>query len=291
MSEPLVTVVVPAYRHAAYVEACLRSIVEQEYPAKQVVVVDDGSDDGTAEIVERVGRELGLEWRRAPHRGLMPTLQELISLAHGKYYVSMGSDDIMVPGRLRCQVDFLESHPNRVGCSGQALALHPDGSLTAMKQYLRGIPEVSFEDLFLARKELHTVSVMWRRQEFLEAGGYDMGQSVEDLPMWLRLTRRFGPIAVLPEVFTHYRIHGTNLHMQTDRVYSAFLGALESHRDHPQYAAAVAAWKANWFSELAQTDRREALRRLPELASWSAPFLRRLPKLLLPRKVLRWWLR
>jgi alpha-1,3-rhamnosyltransferase len=291
MPDPLVSVVVPAYRHAAFVETCLRSIAGQDYPAKQIVVIDDGSDDGTADIVERVGRELGLEWRRAPHRGLMPTLQEMLSLACGKYYVSMGSDDVMVPGRLRFQVDFLESHPHCVGCSGQALALHPDGALTPMKQYLRGIPEVSFEDLFLARKELHTVSVMWRRQEFLDVGGYDMDQSVEDLPIWLRLTRRFGPIAVLPEVLTHYRIHGANLHMQTERVYSAFLGALESHRDHPRYAEALAAWKANWFSELAQTNRREALRRLPELATWSVPFLRRLPKLLLPRKALRWWLR
>ncbi len=291
MERPLVTVVVPSYQHAPYVEACLRSIAAQDYAAKQVIVVDDGSTDGTAEIVERVGGELGLEWVRAPHRGLMLTLQDLLSRAKGKYYVSSGSDDVMVPGRLTRQVEYLEAHPQTVACSGQALALYDDGRLEPMRQYLRGIPEVSFEDLFLARRELHTVSVMWRRQEFLDAGGYDMEQSVEDLPIWLRLTHRYGPVAVLPDVFTHYRIHAGNLHDQTDRVYSAFVGALSRYQDHPLYPKAVAVWKAGWFSELAQSNRREAWRRLPELASCDPAFLRRLPKLILPQSWMRWWLR
>jgi glycosyltransferase involved in cell wall biosynthesis len=284
---PAITVVVPSYRHAPYLEACLRSIAAQDVPGLQIVVVDDGSDDGSAQLLERIGPELGIEWRCAPHRGLMPTLEDLLSRARGRYYVSMGSDDIMPPGRLRLQLEHLEAHPETVGCSGQALALLPDGALRPMRQYLSGVPEVSFEDLFLGRKEIHTVGMMWRRKEFLEAGGYDMEQSVEDLPLWLGLTRRYGPIHVLPEVLTHYRIHGANLHLRHNDVYPSFLRAIDRHADHPLHARARAVWKANWFSSLCQTDRPAALRQLPALATFSWPFLRRLPKLVLPRRLFK----
>lgn len=287
---PLVTVAIPTYQHAPYLEACLRSVAAQDLESKQILAIDDGSTDGTAEILERVGSELGIEWVRAPHRGLMPTLEDLLSRARGKYYVTMGSDDILPPGRLSLQSAYLENHPETVGCSGQALELHDDGSLRPMLQYLRGIPRVGFEDLFLARKEIHTVSMMWRRQWFLDAGGYDMDQSVEDLPLWLRLTRRYGPIHVLPDILVHYRVHGDNLHTKTDRVYSAFVAALDKHADHPLYRQAVRAWKTNWFSALAQTDRKAAWKALPRLANPSPRFLARFPKLFLPQSLLDWWM-
>lgn len=286
---PLVTVGIPCYQHASYLEACLRSVAAQDLDSKQIIAIDDGSTDGTAQILERVGAELGIEWVRAPHRGLMPTLEDILSRARGKYYVTMGSDDILPPGRLSLQSRYLEDHPETVGCSGQALELHDDGSLRPMLQYLSGIPRVSFEDLFLARKEIHTVSMMWRRQWFLDAGGYDLDQSVEDLPLWLRLTRRYGPIHVLPDILVHYRIHGNNLHTKTDRVYSAFVAALDKHADHPLYPRALRAWKTNWFSALAQSDRKAAWKALPRLANPSAKFLLRFPKLLLPQGVLDWW--
>jgi len=287
---PLVTVAIPCYQHASYLEACLRSVAAQDLESKQILAIDDGSTDGTADILQRVGTELGIEWVRAPHRGLMPTLEDLLSRARGKYYVTMGSDDILPPGRLSLQSAYLEAHPEVFGCSGQALELHDDGSLRPMLQYLRGIPQVSFEDLFLARKEIHTVSMMWRRQLFLDAGGYDMDQSVEDLPLWLRMTRRYGPVHVLPDILVHYRVHGNNLHTKTDRVYSAFVSALDKHSDHPLYSKAVRAWKTNWFSALAQTDRLAAWKALPRLANPSLRFFVRFPKLLLPKRVLVWWM-
>ena len=287
---PLVTVVVPSYRHAPYVEACIRSIAAQDYPSLQLVVVDDGSDDGSPEIVRRLGEELGFEAVLAPHRGFLPTVQDLFSRARGTYYVSMGSDDVMPPGRLARQVAHLEAHPGTVACTGQALELHDDGSLHPMPQYRSGVPEVSFEDLLLGRKELHTVSMMWRLDAFRAVGGYDPAHAIEDFPLWLKLARTYGPIHVLPDVLTHYRVHGANLSLQIGKIFPQALAALEAHRDHPSFPKAVATWKAAWFSQLCQTDRLEAVRKLPELASLDPAFLGRLPKLLLPRALQRLWL-
>lgn len=287
---PLVTVVVPSYRHAPYVESCIRSIAAQDYPSIQLVVVDDGSDDGSPAIVRRLGEELGFEAVLAPHRGFLPTVQDLFSRARGTYYASMGSDDIMPPGRLSLQVAHLEANPATVACSGQALELHDDGSLHPMPQYRSGVPEVSFEDLFLGRKELHTVSMMWRMDAFRAVGGYDPAHAIEDFPLWLKLSRTYGPIHVLPDVLTHYRVHGANLSLQIGKIFPQALAALEAHRDHPLHAKAVATWKAAWFSQLARTDRLEAVRRLPELASFDPAFLGRLPKLVLPSVLQDLWL-
>lgn len=289
-ASPLVTVVVPSYRHAPYIEACIRSIASQDYPSVQLVVVDDGSDDDSPMIVRRLGEELGFEAVLAPHRGFLPTVQDLFSRARGTYYVSMGSDDIMPPGRLSLQVAHLEANPTAVACTGQALELHDDGSLHPMPQYRSGIPQVSFEDLFLGRKELHTVSMMWRLDAFRAVGGYDPAHAIEDFPLWLKLSRTYGPIHVLPDVLTHYRVHGANLSLQIGKIFPLALAALEAHRDHPLHAKAVATWKAAWFSQLAQSDRLEAIRRLPELASFDPAFLGRLPKLFLPRALQRLWL-
>lgn len=287
---PLVTVVVPSYRHAPYVESCIRSIASQDYPSLQLVVVDDGSDDESPAIVRRLGEELGFEAVLAPHRGVVPTVQDLLSRARGVYYVSMGSDDIMPPGRLALQVAHLEAHPGVVACTGQALELHDDGSLQPMPQYRSGVPQVSFEDLFLGRKEVHTVSMMWRLDPFRAVGGYDSAHTIEDFPLWLKLSRTYGPIHVLPDVLTHYRVHGANLSLQIGKIFPQALASLEAHRDHPLFPKAVATWKAAWFSQLCQTDRLEAVRRLPELATFDPAFLGRLPKLLVPRALQRLWL-
>lgn len=289
-AHPLVTVVVPSYQHAPYVETCIRSIASQDHPSIQLVVVDDGSLDGSADIVRRLGDELGFEAVLAPHRGFLPTVQDLLERARGVYYVSMGSDDVMPAGRLSRQVSYMEAHPDVVACTGQALELHDDGSLRPMPQYLSGVPEVTFEDLLLGRKEIHTVSMMWRLDAFRAVGGYDPSHAIEDFPLWLKLSRTYGPIHVLPDVLTHYRVHGANLSLRIGTIFPQALAALEAHRDHPLHPRAVAAWKAAWFSQLAQTDRREAFRKLPELATCSVPFLKRLPKLFLPRALQRLWL-
>lgn len=286
---PLVTVAIPCYRHAAYLETCLRSVAEQrrDHPALQILAIDDGSDDGTAEILARLGPELGLEWECAPHRGLMPTLADLLGRARGAYYMTLGSDDALPPGRVRRQVEYLQTRPEVFGCAGQALAMDAEGALRPLPRYRRGIPEIAFEDLFLGRREILSVSAMWRLDLFLASGGYQLDKAMEDFPMWLRLTRRFGPMPVLDEVFVHYRVHGSNLHLDHDRMYPSYLAALTDHADHPLYPRAVAAWKSGWFSSLCETDRGAALRALPRLATWSPDFLRRLPKLFLPRVLQR----
>jgi alpha-1,3-rhamnosyltransferase len=70
-------------------------------------------------------------------------------------------------------------------------------------------------------------------------------------------------------------------------MYGTFLKVLERYKDHPLYPKVVKIWKSHWFSALCYSDKKEALRKLPELGSFSLPFLKRLPKLFIPRFLLK----
>lgn len=279
-----VTVLIPCYNHERFVEEAVRSVMAQEGVEVELRVVDDGSHDGSPGVLARLARELGFSLVLRENRGLVPTLRELSREIQTGYFCSMASDDRMPAGRLAAQVEILERHPEAPACAGQARIMDEHGVLAPdlLRRYLRSLPEISFERIFLGTGEIHGASVLIRTEAFRRAGGYDSRFSIEDLPLWLALTRGGDSILVSDVEACHYRQHGSNLHSRTDFMYGQILSILEAHRDHPLFAKARRHWKAAWWSEVASVSRRAALRRIPELGSWDPAFLRRLAKLLLP---------
>ena len=111
MEKPLVSVLLPSYNHARFVESAVRSVMEQQGVSFELIVIDDGSTDDSPQILEALQKELGFRYIHRENRGLVRTLNELLSLANGKYFCSFSSDDRMAPGRLAVQSAYLESHP------------------------------------------------------------------------------------------------------------------------------------------------------------------------------------
>src|SRR5215213_9721183 len=95
--------VVPSYNHAPFVEKCLRSIIAQTLPPNKLLVIDDGSSDGSPRIIEEILRECTFDCdliARA-NRGLCATLNEAFALSGGDYFAYLGSDDLWLPNFLR----------------------------------------------------------------------------------------------------------------------------------------------------------------------------------------------
>jgi len=281
-----VSVLIPCHDHERFVEEAIRSVLSQEGVEVDLRVVDDGSGDRSPQILFRLAAELGFSLVLRENRGLVPTLRELSEGLPTAYFCSMASDDRMPPGRLAAQVEFLERHPEFAAAAGQARAMDEHGvsAPDLLGRFLRARPEADFRGIFLGLQEIHGASVLLRTEAFRAVGGYDPRFSIEDLPLWLALTRGGGRIAVTDVEACHYRQHGSNLHSRTDFMYEQILSIVDSYRDHPLHGRARRRWKAAWWSEIASVSRVDAFRRIPELGSWDVSFLRRLPKLLLPRR-------
>src|SRR5512136_2848404 len=99
---PLVSIMVPLYKHEAYIGQCLDSILSDTYPHKELIVIDDGSPDGSAEVVrqwqEKNAEKLsgGFTFISRENRGISATLNELIALSRGEYIAIVASDDYLL---------------------------------------------------------------------------------------------------------------------------------------------------------------------------------------------------
>ena len=288
---PRVSVILPSYNHEPYVEAAVRSVMEQTGVDFELIVIDDGSKDRSPEILKRLSEELGFTFIHRPNKGVVATLNEALSLARGLYVCSFSSDDIMPPDRLKNQSDFLDAHPEAVACFGQVMPLFDDGKLGEMDvRYLRSVPRVTFEESFLGQKALHGCAEMFVREKILAIGGYDNRYYFEDYPLYLKILDHYGPQPVSKDfVCCYYREYGDNLHVNHDRIYGEILRLLaENYSSHPLYKKAVRAWKSNWFSAVAAQSKLKALRLIPRVISLSPRFWFRLPKLFIPRKLLKY---
>ena len=288
---PKVSVILPSYNHEPYVEAAVRSVMEQTGVDFELIVIDDGSKDRSPEILKRLSEELGFTFIHRPNKGVVATLNEALSLARGLYVCSFSSDDIMPPDRLKNQSGFLDAHPEAVACFGQVMPLFDDGKLGEMDvRYLRSVPQVTFKESFLGQKALHGCAEMFVREKILAIGGYDNRYYFEDYPLYLKILDHYGPQPVSKDfVCCYYREHGDNLHVNHDRIYGEILRLLaENYSSHPLYKKAVRAWKSNWFSAVAAQSKLKALRLIPRVISLSPRFWFRLPKLFIPRKLLKY---
>src|SRR5712672_3418309 len=121
---PLVSVVIPAYNCARVIGDALDSVVDQNYPALEVLVVDDGSTDETCDVVARYGSAVTLIKQR--NAGAAVARNEGMRRARGKYVALLDADDLWLPGKLQLQVDYLERNPDvAMSCTRWRL-LHPD---------------------------------------------------------------------------------------------------------------------------------------------------------------------
>lgn len=286
---PVVSVLMPSYNHEKFVEASVRSVMAQKGIPFELIVIDDGSTDSSPEILEKLAHELHFLYVHRPNKGLVNTMNELISMARGKYFCSFASDDIMAPDRLALQCRYLEAHSDVPVCFGQIVIMDSEGNHgeTFDPRYTRSIPEVTFEEFFLGKKEVHGCAEMIRMDSFKKIGGYDPEFPFEDFPLWMKFLYEYGKVPVLPVLCTYYRVHGNNMSSSRQLMYGTFLKVLERYKEHRLYPKALKIWKSHWFSALAYSDKKEALRKLPELASFSVDFFKRFPKLFVPRFMLK----
>src|SRR5215218_3464501 len=121
-SRARVAVVVPSYNHAPFVGAALRSVFAQTRAPAQLLVIDDGSRDGSPHVIEEVLKDCPFpcELIARANRGLCATLNEGLKQTEGAYFAYLGSDDLWLPGFLAARAGLLEKRPRAVLAYGHA---------------------------------------------------------------------------------------------------------------------------------------------------------------------------
>jgi glycosyltransferase involved in cell wall biosynthesis len=207
---PLVSLCLPAYNHAPYVEEALRSLMAQTYPNLEILVLNNGSDDATGDICDAVARDDARVkvTHRTPSNG--PTSHsQLLRMAAGDYICLHSADDVFFADKTTRQLAYLQANPHLVAAFTWAKIIDEHGEALGGPIALFNTPYTSQQlcATLLNGNVLCLPSVMMPRAVVQQMGGLDTSlEFLGDYDYWLRLLK-LGDIGILPEQLLGYRVH------------------------------------------------------------------------------------
>lgn len=287
---PLVSVIVPAYNHAQYVQQTLRSIIEQDYPRIELILIDDGSPDNTLEKVKEMqsiceNRFENTDISTQENQGTTTTMNRLIEKAKGQYILPIASDDELLPGAISALVAKMENEPDAGLVVGRNLVMDGDGNPCYWDSdrnniYIRKDAfYLDFTD-FLEKTTLPTSHPKWGTYETLLLcnhipNGYLIRKSIldqippftrdaplEDWWLMLQLVKHSKLMNIAKETF-RYRWHATNTINQTEKM--------------SQYARMTMEWEQNYTANLKDKTWHRII--------WKTRLKKRIPKFLFQKKI------
>jgi glycosyltransferase involved in cell wall biosynthesis len=224
-----VAVVIPCYNQAHFLGEAITSALAQTRPPSEIVVVDDGSTDATAEVAARHG----VRCLRQANRGLPAARNAgLGAAAAGDYVVFLDSDDRLLPGALAAGAAALDARPDAAFAVGRHRVIDAAGLPLPPPRPPR-LEGDHYTSLVRRCWIVMPATVMYRRAVLEAAGGFDATfRHAEDYELYLRLTRRH-PIVDHGTEVAEYRQHGDTLSRNAERMLAATLRVLRAHRPGP----------------------------------------------------------
>jgi alpha-1,3-rhamnosyltransferase len=224
------------YNHAAFVARCLRSIIRQSTPPAKLLVIDDGSTDGSAAVIEATLKEspFDCEMIVRENRGLCATLNQGLELSRGKYFAYLGSDDLWLPAFLEERRQMLERRPAAALGYGHAFYVDEEDRVFDWTVVTEGeIEPYSDGDVkeMLMRVTAPISSTVFYRRSALEGLEWNVHSRLEDFEMYLKLMPR-GQFAFDPQILSAWRRHGNNTSHDRSMMAAEVVGALERNRDN-----------------------------------------------------------
>ena len=206
-----VSVVVPSYNHAPFIEATLRSIMTQALQPAELLVIDDGSTDDSPAIIERTLNDCPFpsEFVARNNRGLCATLNEGLERTRAKYFAYLGSDDLWLPEFLNARVKLLESRPDAVLAYGHAYYIDDANRIVDSTADWASYADGDARDMLLQTTAPMSPTVVYHR-ESLEGHRWDEASKLEDYDLYLRLSAN-GTFAFDPRVLSAWRRHSSNV--------------------------------------------------------------------------------
>jgi glycosyltransferase involved in cell wall biosynthesis len=228
---PLVSIITPCYNQAHFLAEALNGALAQDYPAVEVVVVNDGSPDGAAidAVIAALPREV--TYIRQENRGIGRARNAALARCRGEFVQFLDADDRLLPNAVREGVAAFDRHPECALVWGYRRTINARGEV--LFDNVGEMPhECRYVDLLATNIIGPPVGVMVRRDRLVEIGGFSTEpDSVEDYDMYLRLAARH-PIHCHQRVIAEYRYHTHNISRDHARMLRGVLRALDIQQRH-----------------------------------------------------------
>lgn len=201
MTIDLVSVVIPSYNHKRYIEELLISIRDQTYTNIEIIVIDDGSSDGSQDFLKSIQEKYNIQLICKSNEGLCATINKGLDLIKGKYVVIIASDDFMPKSRIEEQVNIISNSSFDVISGGMTIVDEFSQVIGFYKP--KKIGEISFDEM-LFKNYVCAPTVMFKSHVF-EQHRYNPSIVIEDLYMWLKILSHGGRISIFDYNWAFYR--------------------------------------------------------------------------------------
>jgi glycosyltransferase involved in cell wall biosynthesis len=229
-SLPQVSVVIPAYNACKYIVETLESALNQNFQSFEIIVVDDGSTDGTHTVVEKYG-DRGVVLLQQPNSGVGAARNRALSVARGEFVALLDSDDLWEPDYLQTMVGFLEQNPEVSIAFSDSLFFGESKFVgKRFQEVYPPSPPITFAKLAGMISHVNVAATL-RREVFTSIGLFDETiRGGEDFELWLRALHAGCRIEPVPKVLVHYRRHASSLSLGAPVQERAALVALAKWR-------------------------------------------------------------
>lgn len=204
---PLITLVVPSFNQAEFLEECLLSVLKQDYRSLELIVMDGGSKDGSEEILRRYGPQLTY-WRSAPDGGQSDAIREGFSRAKGELMNWLNSDDLLAPGALTRMVELADRNPEaEIFAAATATFARSPSSPTSVS-----MPRALDVETLMLRTERpiqrHQPGIFFRRRAYERVHGLDRElHFCMDLDLHLRMLIAGSKVVYDGATVAYFRSH------------------------------------------------------------------------------------
>ena len=224
MAKPLISICIPNYNNAKYLDACIQSALDQEYPNAEIIFVDDNSTDGSLKIAQKYSEKIKI-YVNSTNIGQPKNTNKCVELSNGKYIAILHSDDQLLPGFASKLLPLLEQHPKVGMAVGERMVTNEIGTRTTIAPFYNTnciIPGVKQAKVFMMTSFL-PCQVLLRRDVFEKISGVDERYIVNlDGLLWFKCALQ-GDVSYIQESVSIYRIHQEQTTAQYNRTINHML--------------------------------------------------------------------
>lgn len=237
---PLVSVCIPAYNHEQYIAEAIESVIAQSYNNIELIIINDGSQDQTDNIILSFNakckkRFLRYEYRKRNNKGISATLNECLNWSSGYFFTTIASDDIILPKKIEYLVSILNNTDDSYAIAfGNALFINDNSEIVSLDSnanvcsYNQEGAYKNFLDFFtkgrninyrsdefgtykslLSGNYLPAMSYLIKTEIIQEVGGWKINNTIEDWDMWLKIAKKYY-FSYLDQPVALYRWHEKN---------------------------------------------------------------------------------